>query len=81
MPRLGAGAANRSICPVIYGMRRCGKGEQVEAGANRVIRGGSWNNTAQNARSANRNWNHPGNRNDNLGFRCLSSPGGWMTPC
>ena len=38
-------------------------------GSNRVIRGGSWNNNARNVRAAARNWNSPGNRNDNLGFR------------
>jgi hypothetical protein len=38
-------------------------------GADRVIRGGSWNSNARNVRSANRNWNEPGNRNENLGFR------------
>ncbi|HPC20482.1 MAG TPA: hypothetical protein PL039_09820 [Kiritimatiellia bacterium] len=32
-------------------------------------RGGSWNNNANNCRSANRNNNDPGNRNNNLGFR------------
>ena len=32
-------------------------------------RGGSWNNTARNCRSANRNRNTPQNRNNNLGFR------------
>ncbi|MFN7056858.1 SUMF1/EgtB/PvdO family nonheme iron enzyme [Hyphomonas sp.] len=36
-------------------------------------RGGSWNNTPQNLRSANRNWNTPGNRNNNLGFRVAST--------
>ena len=39
-----------------------------------AIRGGSWRNPARNCRSAYRNWNHPGNSNDDLGFRlCLSS--------
>ena len=41
-----------------------------KAGAKRVIRGGSWNNNARNVRAAYRNRNDPGNRNDNLGFRC-----------
>ena len=36
-----------------------------------MIRGGSWNNNARNCRSANRNNNDPGNRNNNLGFRLL----------
>lgn len=35
-------------------------------------RGGSWNNPQDNARCANRNDNHPDDRNDNLGFRCCS---------
>jgi hypothetical protein len=34
-----------------------------------VNRGGGWNNDARNCRSANRNNNTPGNRNNNLGFR------------
>jgi formylglycine-generating enzyme required for sulfatase activity/RecA/RadA recombinase len=38
-----------------------------------VIRGGSWNNEAHNCRSAIRNNNEPGNRNNNLGFRLASS--------
>ena len=42
-------------------------------GSNRVKRGGSWNNNAQYCRSANRNNNSPGNRNNNLGFRLSSS--------
>ena len=41
----------------------------VIAGDNRVLRGGSWNNNGRNVRSANRNRNEPGNRNDNIGFR------------
>ena len=48
-------------------------------GSNRVNRGGSWNNTSQNCRAANRNRNTPSKRNNNLGFR-VSSPGnGWMS--
>ncbi|MFN9755384.1 MAG: SUMF1/EgtB/PvdO family nonheme iron enzyme [Planctomycetota bacterium] len=45
-------------------------------GANRVIRGGSWNsnNTAANCRSANRNNNTPGNTNNNNGFRVVLAP-------
>jgi hypothetical protein len=38
-----------------------------------VKRGGSWNNNAQNCRSANRNNNNPNNRNNNNGFRLTSS--------
>jgi formylglycine-generating enzyme required for sulfatase activity len=34
-----------------------------------VIRGGSWNNSAQNCRVAYRNNNDPTNRNNNVGFR------------
>ncbi|MEA1969485.1 MAG: SUMF1/EgtB/PvdO family nonheme iron enzyme [Thermodesulfobacteriota bacterium] len=43
------------------------------SGSNRVKRGGSWNNNAQNCRSANRNNNSPDNRNNNIGFRLLST--------
>ena len=43
------------------------------SGENRVNRGGSWNNDARNCRSANRNRNDPGNRNNNLGFRLAST--------
>ena len=42
----------------------------------RVNRGGSWNNNAQNCRSANRNRNTPTNRNNNLGFRVARIPSG-----
>jgi hypothetical protein len=47
----------------------------------RVLRGGSFNNTNQNARCAYRNNNNPNNRNNNNGFRLLvshifSSPAG-----
>ena len=39
----------------------------------RVLRGGSWNNNAINARSANRNRNAPADRNQNYGFRLAST--------
>ena len=37
----------------------------------RVLRGGSYNNNANNCRVSNRNNNTPGNRNNNNGFRCV----------
>jgi formylglycine-generating enzyme required for sulfatase activity len=43
-------------------------------GSNRVLRGGSWNNNAQNCRSAYRNNDNPGNRNNNVGFRLVFVP-------
>ena len=45
----------------------------AESDSNRVNRGGSWNNNARNCRALNRNNNSPGNRNNNLGFRLLST--------
>jgi len=48
-------------------------GVEAVSGSNRVNRGGSWNNNASNCRSAYRNNNSPGNRNNNLGFRLLST--------
>jgi formylglycine-generating enzyme required for sulfatase activity len=32
---------------------------------------GSWNNDSDNATCANRNNNHPDNRNNNIGFRVV----------
>ncbi|KPA12379.1 Sulphatase-modifying factor domain protein [Candidatus Magnetomorum sp. HK-1] len=46
-----------------------------DTGSARVLRGGSWYNNARNCRSANRNRNSPGNRDDLLGFR-LALPRG-----
>ncbi len=48
-------------------------GEGAASGSNRVKRGGSWNNNANNCRSANRNNNWPDNRNNNIGFRAAST--------
>lgn len=45
----------------------------TEDGSNRVNRGGSWNNDAQNCRVAYRNNNSPSNSNSNLGFRLAST--------
>lgn len=42
-------------------------------GRYRVYRGGSWNSKARNVRAAYRNNDGPSNRNDNLGFRPVSS--------
>ena len=39
-----------------------------------MIRGGSWNNAAENCTASNRNTNAPGNANNNLGFRLLAAP-------
>ena len=38
-----------------------------------MLRGGSFNNNADNARSAYRNNNHPEDRNNNIGFRAAST--------
>ena len=39
-----------------------------------VLRGGSWNNPAENLRAAERNRNPAGNRNDDIGFRLAAAP-------
>ena len=38
-----------------------------------MLRGGSWNNNANNVRVANRNNNNPNNTNNNNGFRLLNT--------
>ena len=43
------------------------------SGSNRVKRGGSWNNNANNCTSSNRNNNNPSNENNNNGFRLVST--------
>ena len=43
------------------------------SGSYRVDRGGSWHNEAGNCRSADRNWDGPGLRRNDLGFRSVLS--------
>lgn len=57
-----------------YGFRKSVLYGKQTDGSNRVLRGGSWNNNAQNCRSANRNNNNPDNRNNNNGFRLALVP-------
>jgi formylglycine-generating enzyme required for sulfatase activity len=40
-----------------------------EMGGSRVLRGGSWNSSAEYCRSASRIWSKPENRDINTGFR------------
>ncbi|MCB5284771.1 MAG: SUMF1/EgtB/PvdO family nonheme iron enzyme [Candidatus Cloacimonetes bacterium] len=48
-------------------------GWKSASGSNRVKRGGSWNNNANNCTVSNRNNNNNAtNTNNNIGFRCLS---------
>ncbi len=47
--------------------------EGSSSGSNRVKRGGSWNNNADNCTSSNRNNNNPSNDNNNNGFRLSSA--------
>ena len=55
-------------------------GRGPASGSNRVKRGGNWNNNANNCRVANRNNNSPGNENNNLGFRLVSTTHGKDPP-
>jgi formylglycine-generating enzyme required for sulfatase activity len=51
-----------------------------EVGVDRVIRGGSWNYSAELCRSSFRLWREPANRYDSLGFRVARSPSGQSGP-
>src|ERR1039457_3348227 len=46
------------------------RGGIIDSGVRSNLRGGSWNNNSTNLRASYRNRNQPGNRNDNIGFRC-----------
>jgi hypothetical protein len=45
-------------------------GEDDVASAGRVLRGGSWRSNAEIVRAAHRCWDEPGDRSDDVGFRC-----------
>jgi hypothetical protein len=47
--------------------------EGSSSGSNRVKRGGSWNNNADNCASSNRDNNNSSNENNNNGFRLVST--------
>jgi formylglycine-generating enzyme required for sulfatase activity len=48
--------------------------EDLKATGRRVLRGGGWWTDAAFVRCADRNWNPPGNRSDNIGFRaCVAA--------
>ncbi len=51
-------------------MRNSKDGNKAEA-----LRGGSWNTNPRTARVSNRNRNEPGNRNNNIGLRCVGDAG------
>jgi len=64
-----------ALLPGAGGQSQLG-GDGSPANSNRVIRGGSYGGDAASLRSANRNNNDPGNRNDNIGFRLAKAPQG-----
>jgi formylglycine-generating enzyme required for sulfatase activity len=43
-------------------------------GTNKVFRGGGWNSNWESLRVANRNFDIPDNRDNNIGFRCAAAP-------
>ena len=53
---------------------------KVTSGSSRVLRGGSWNSSSRDARSANRLGSTPGKRNAIFGFRVVSSAAAVRTP-
>ncbi len=65
-------ASGIEICSKVWHPWQAVRGK-VDQGL-RVVRGGAWNNNAENLRVANRNRNAPDNRNDNIGFRCVARP-------
>lgn len=77
--RLGAGLdrpcpARRYAGSAPGDLRRCMLYLCVTPERSRGLRGGGWNDQPRNLRAANRNWNQPENRNNNLGLRLASPP-------
>jgi formylglycine-generating enzyme required for sulfatase activity len=71
----------RQWCSDWYGKGYCQNSDKrdpkgPESGDSRVLRGGCWKNNAWNCRSAYRNYNAPGNRACNYGFRVVCVPKG-----
>jgi|GEM_PF-1183878 len=63
------------------GNRRTTRERSCPAGQHRVLRGASWNNNDRvNLRSSYRNNDHPMNRDDNNGFRCVLVVAGGKAP-
>ncbi|MCA9997769.1 MAG: SUMF1/EgtB/PvdO family nonheme iron enzyme [Anaerolineales bacterium] len=48
---------------------------EPDSGNYKVLRGGSWFTNANNTRAASRYYFTPGNRFDDVGFRCVVPPG------
>jgi len=68
--------ASRDATPLMLCMgSRRNKWQTSRGAANRVIRGGSWNNPAENCQSAIRNRRWSDGRDWNLGFRVCLFPG------
>ena len=66
---LNTNCSNASVSTKQLQYSTVGTEKGAASGDNRVKRGGSWNNDADNAARAYRNNNDPDNRNNNLGFR------------
>lgn len=72
--RTGCGSGCWANVPRRWSRRRRRTDSSCGWRPNRLLRGGSFNNQLVNLRSANRNNNRPGNRNNTNGFRPVSTP-------
>lgn len=55
-------------------MKSMERGAGPVSGSNRLLRGGNWDNNAENVRCSNRNNNGLANENNNIGIRLVSTP-------